>query len=782
MVIKTLIVDDNKLFLKKINDHLEEYSNIESITALSSKKGLDILDNQHIDVIVADYLMPEMDGLEFLEKIREERGEDIPFIMFTGKGGEEIAEKALNLEADRYIRKDDDTESKFSILAKAIEQEFGRWKAEKKLEENERKLKQLYEMAPKIEKIEDPQKLYGLMIETANDILEFDVCSVEIEKDEKLVVRASTEKELIDDHSMSIHEGIAGKTFRNKKPYLSNDVKQENEAKPTDSDFRSAISVPMGDLGVFQALSYEENYYDEEDLELAELFVSYMTEAIKRINSSKALKESVERFRTILESSADAIFLTDQEGNYTYANQAALDLLSYSKEEITDMELGDLSTDENREKKREMFKKLLEKGELFTETTLVKKNGEEVPVELNAVSLPNGMIYGSCRDISERKKEKEAVNECKEKFKELCERCAELQGYETLDEIHTFAVETGEEILGFEICEIVIPENQKMVSVVRSKDYSEDVFPEQRTSSMDESIAGKTYQQHKSLFVDFDKLSDDLKLEIPKDKFTSVISVPIENYGVFQAFSTEEDELSEYDLSLAKILVKHISKALRRIQKRNRDDFFSSLLSDYVSNKINMIRENILSVKKDIGAKKSSEELKNVEDAVEEIENVREKIGTLKEFDEEDTMGSVNISWILKPVILEYEKKLERKGIELESEINGIEVQGGPLLKEVFSNLLENSMRHSEGNKVLLSMEEEKEEVIVKVEDDGKGISDEIKDKIFDQGFKKGRKGGAGLGLFLVKKIIDNYGGSVSVEDSNLGGVLFEVRMKKVDR
>ncbi len=780
MVIKTLVVDDNKLFLKKTSDHLESHSDLCTFEASSPQEGLNILDEEEIDVIVSDYLMPDMDGIEFLEKVREEKEEQIPFIMFTGKGQEKVAMESLNLGANRYLRKDDEeSDSQFEVLAKAIVQEYDGWKAGKKLKENERKLKQLYEMAPKIEKIEDPNELYELMIETAKDILDFDVCSVEIKKDEELVVKASTEEELVDGYSMSIDKGIAGKTFRNKESYLISDVSEEDEAEPTDSDFESAISIPMGDIGVFQALSYEEDYYDHKDLELAELFVSYMTEAIKGVKSSQALKESVNRFRTIIERSVDAIFLTDQNGYFTYANQTASDLLGYSKEEIREMKHDELFIKKDQKKNREMLKKLFEKGEIFTETTLIKKDGEEVTVELNSVSLPSGMVYDSCRDISEKKREIEFIEESNEKFRKLSKRCSELLEKDNIEDIISFGIEVSVKLLDFKICEIIIPENNKMISVIRSEDYPQNVFPNQSKALIEDSVAGNTYLEDRPFFVDFEDPETSSDQESLPKRFRSAISVPISGYGVFQAFSVEKDHFTEVDLTLAEALAKHLSKAIKQAKEKKRVKFFNTLLAEYVGKKTKTIQDNIHTVKKNIERDEDIEKIKIVEEAAKDIQQLRGKINTLKDVGDKETIGSVDISWLLKPVVSEYGEKLEKAKIELESEIKDIEVEGGPLLKEAFSNLLENSIKHSGCDNILLSIEEEEEQVIVKVEDDGIGISDDIKEKVFGRGFKKGDSRGAGIGLYLVEKITKSYGGSVQAKDSELGGARFDIYLNK---
>ncbi len=120
------LLDQAKIFLEKG----EEKLNV--ITASSAEQGLDLLDDEDIDVIVSDYQMPEIDGLEFLRKIREKRELDIPFIMFTGKGREEVAMEALNLGADRYLQKGGDPKSQYGVLAQAIMQEYEHHQSDKK--------------------------------------------------------------------------------------------------------------------------------------------------------------------------------------------------------------------------------------------------------------------------------------------------------------------------------------------------------------------------------------------------------------------------------------------------------------------------------------------------------------------------------------------------------------------------------------------------------------------------------------------------------------------------
>ena len=88
-------------------------------TAYSVEEAFNKLTKQSYDVIISDYEMPLKNGLQFLQELREQKN-DIPFILFTGKGREEVVIKALNLGADRYVNKNGDPETVYFELAHAI--------------------------------------------------------------------------------------------------------------------------------------------------------------------------------------------------------------------------------------------------------------------------------------------------------------------------------------------------------------------------------------------------------------------------------------------------------------------------------------------------------------------------------------------------------------------------------------------------------------------------------------------------------------------------------------
>jgi PAS domain S-box-containing protein len=132
----------------------------------------------------------------------------------------------------------------------------------------------------------------------------------------------------------------------------------------------------------------------------------------------KQIVESEKQFRTITENSADAIFISDKEGKYIYVNKQAVDLLGYSKEELLTFTLADVSPKNRIEEYFQIFKHLLLTGSSYSEIELVRKDGSNADTDLNAVLLPNGWVYGSCRDISERKRAEIELIEAKERAEE----------------------------------------------------------------------------------------------------------------------------------------------------------------------------------------------------------------------------------------------------------------------------------------------------------------------------------------------------------------------------
>jgi len=142
--------------------------------------------------------------------------------------------------------------------------------------------------------------------------------------------------------------------------------------------------------------------------------------------------------------------------------------------------------------------------------------------------------------------------------------------------------------------------------------------------------------------------------------------------------------------------------------------------------------------------------------------------------DSEINLKKTNINNFLKEAIKYIKKSFQNKHIQIDTELGDIDlyINANDLLLDVFENLLINSVRHNSNPNVGICVktskisENNKELIKFEFKDNGPGISDERKETIFTRrkGFNK-KASGMGLGLSLVKKIINSYNGKIWVED-----------------
>ena len=138
-MIHVLYVDDEEPLLDVCRMFLERSSEMLVETAISAEKGLAMISKNQYDAIISDYQMPEMNGIGFLKEIRS-KGYDVPFILFTGRGREEVVIEALNNGADFYLQKGGDPKSQFKELEYKIRESVRRHNAEEALRLNEARL------------------------------------------------------------------------------------------------------------------------------------------------------------------------------------------------------------------------------------------------------------------------------------------------------------------------------------------------------------------------------------------------------------------------------------------------------------------------------------------------------------------------------------------------------------------------------------------------------------------------------------------------------------------
>jgi PAS domain S-box-containing protein len=293
------------------------------------------------------------------------------------------------------------------------------------LREEKRKIEELHEVASEMEACHTKEEVYQLGVDAAEGILEFDICGIDIEDNGYLVPKATSSEMPNDGYdALEADEGLAGRTFQHGESFLIPDVRTMDEAEPVQEQYRSILSVPISDYGVFQAGSREAEAFDEDDLELAELLMSHVTEVISRIESQSALRESEEKYRTLVEGSHDAIFIHSDE-KFEFVNGRCAELTGYSRDELVGMPVWNVVHEDDYERVREILENRTDDesdAPPHYELRIRTKDGNVRYIEMSVQAIAyNGeqAHLGSARDVTERRQRKRKVERQNERLKEF---------------------------------------------------------------------------------------------------------------------------------------------------------------------------------------------------------------------------------------------------------------------------------------------------------------------------------------------------------------------------
>jgi PAS domain S-box-containing protein len=143
-MISVLYIDDEETLLEVGKLFLERSGELQVRVTPSPIDALAMIASTRFDAVVSDYQMPEMDGIGLLKEVRS-RNAELPFILFTGKGREEVVIEAINNGADFYLQKGGDQKSQFIELEHKIRQAVERRKVDKALKESESRYRAVFE-------------------------------------------------------------------------------------------------------------------------------------------------------------------------------------------------------------------------------------------------------------------------------------------------------------------------------------------------------------------------------------------------------------------------------------------------------------------------------------------------------------------------------------------------------------------------------------------------------------------------------------------------------------
>ena len=341
-----------------------------------------------------------------------------------------------------------------------------------------------------------------------------------------------------------------------------------------------------------------------------------------------------------------------------------------------------------------------------------------------------------------------------------------LQTKKTVKAVCRQTIDVATDILEFDQCSVLLRENEWLVPYGTSEDASPNGSRKMR---VDQGLAGETYQNGRSRVVEDIQPEDDT--DPAKESYRSGISVPIGEYGVFQAVSTTTAAFNEEDVKLAELLLSHTISAFNRIE-RERElqqqiehlDKFASVVSHDLRNPLNTA-QGYLSLARE---ERDSESLQKVASAHSRIDQL---ITDLLIFAKAGTEAIEPEMLEISQLVDECWTRLNQKNATLCVKTDQKIQADRRYFRQLLTNLLSNAVKHGGAN---VSITVGNIANGFYIEDDGPGIDTGEQANVFEAGYSSSDDG-TGFGLNIARQVAETHEWDIQLTDGNDGGARFEI-------
>lgn len=440
-MIKVLCVDDEEGLLDICKAFLEGSGSITVDIALSVREAEDALQRARYDAIVCDYQMPEVTGIDFLKSLRSQ-GHNLPFILLTGKGREEVVIDALNSGADFYLQKGGDPRAQFTELEHVINKVVEKHRTEEALKESRRWTEDIIDFLPDATfaiDLEGRVIVWNKAIERMTGVLAKDILGKG--DHENSLPFYGERRPVIADYVLSNDEEIA-----NRYPYI------ERRGQTIVSE----TFVPLfndGKGGVVWIVA--SRLYDSKGNLVGAI------ESIRDITQyrkvQRALNESEEFLNNVIENIPDMVFVKDAKDlKFVRINKAGEELTGLSREEIYGKNVLDIFPKEEAETFMSYDRSVLGLGHLVDipeEIIHTRAKGvrtlhtKRVPL-LDKEGRPRYLL-GISQDITERRQAEEALERSEQFLKIVLDNFPGVVYWKNRDLVYLGANRESARIVGY---------------------------------------------------------------------------------------------------------------------------------------------------------------------------------------------------------------------------------------------------------------------------------------------------------------------------------------------
>jgi len=733
---KILIIEDDRILLETASDFLRE-EGFDVIKAVDGETGIRQAMTSLPDLILCDIYMPKFDGYQVFAKLQSTSSTSrIPFIFMTAKAAQEDIRYGMGLGADDYITKP----IHFKELKKSVTTRIEKY--EKSVQRSEVKYHALFELAND-----------AILITGSPDgtIMEANQASLNMsgyQKQELLGMKADSI--LIEKNGVGLdphwEEGVKMASFFSKEMFF---VCRDGAKIP--------VTVSGAGLEIF----------DES------LFMLILHDITELKEKERALEESKERYRVLVENTGEGLGIVDIDEKFTYANPAACSIFGLPQESLIGKSLLSF-LDPASIKGIESQTALRKKGEKsIYDLEIIRPDGEKRWIIVTATPQYGAdgnfiSTFGIFRDITLRKQAETKVRESELRLREIVNLTNDWiweidpQWRYTFVSPKVFDIVgyTPEEMIGKTPFDFIVPEN---IEEIRTA-LRETVHQFKPISSI------ITHALHKN--------GQPLYLE------TSGVPM-FDEAGNYKGYRG-----AERDITLRILYEKELIISKEKAEESDR--LKSSILAN-MSHELRTPLNGIIGfaeiLREELRDSEYETMAENIRSSGKRLMTTLNSIITLSQLE----AGKVNVvskeidlKTCLVSIANSFELWVREKKIQMD--VSGLQplrvISDEHLLKQLLRQLLDNAIKFTDYGKIVLESEKTRNEgrdwVVIHLRDTGIGIDKEYYDIIFQE-FRQVSEGfgrkyqGSGIGLTISKKIIDLLHGRITLESHPGKGSHFSV-------
>jgi PAS domain S-box-containing protein len=396
--VRVLHVEDDEALADVASTFLERADDdFEIVTRSNADAALDYLADNAVDCIVSDHDMPGRNGLEFLDAVRDTHPE-LPFILFTGKGSEEIASDAIGAGVTDYLQKESGPEQ-YTVLANRIRNAVEKQRSKEELREEKQLLEQVLATTPG-SVVFQPDGRVSSATDRARATLGLDGDSGPEDVDWEL--------KTMDGEPMPPGDHPARRVARSGKP-----IHGERLAVEWPDGWRKYLVIHCAPL-----------FDDDGDVDRV---VASFTDITDRVEHQR----EIERTQTIIQAAGDAVYTLDDDATFTFVNDAFEDLVGRDREDLVGEHISTVLSDDAIEEAEAVIEDLVADG---SETGILELEPDDWAagvehVEAHIALLPaddelRGTV-GVVRDVTERKRRERELRESEEKYATVVEEASD---------------------------------------------------------------------------------------------------------------------------------------------------------------------------------------------------------------------------------------------------------------------------------------------------------------------------------------------------------------------